>query len=114
MTNFSFLQSSLEYVEIEMPLKRKMEMRLVAYLLENSALVKKLTLFDGTRKKESRTCESVILKPLLTIPRLSSSCQVVVLITNEHTRFHEFGFGGKKTSKYSTLVNLNSLFLLSL
>ncbi|ESQ27247.1 hypothetical protein EUTSA_v10018570mg [Eutrema salsugineum] len=57
--------SSLEYVKIERPLKGEaMEMEL------------KLSLcLDDSRKKD----ESVILKELLTIPRLSSSCQVVFL-----------------------------------
>ncbi|VVB14319.1 unnamed protein product [Arabis nemorensis] len=69
--------SSLEYVKIERPLKGEAnEMKLVSYLLENSNNIKKLTLcLDGSIKKE----ESVILKELLTIPRLSISCQVVVL-----------------------------------
>ncbi|CAH8320197.1 unnamed protein product [Eruca vesicaria subsp. sativa] len=69
--------SSLEYVKIERPLKGEvMEMKLVSYLLENSTILKKLTLFlDGSRERE----ESDILKELLTIPRRSSSCQVVVL-----------------------------------
>ncbi|ESQ43347.1 hypothetical protein EUTSA_v10015350mg [Eutrema salsugineum] len=69
--------ASLEYVEIKRPLKGEaMEMELVSYLLENSTILKKLTLcLDGSKKKE----ESVILKQLLNIPRLSASCQVVVL-----------------------------------
>jgi len=53
-----------------------MEMKLVSYLLENSTILKKLTLcLDDSIKKE----ESVILKELNTIPRLSSACQVVIL-----------------------------------
>jgi len=69
--------SSLEYVKIERPLKGEaMEMKLVSYLLENSTILKKLTLcLDDSIKKE----ESVILKELNTIPRLSSACQVVIL-----------------------------------
>ncbi|CAL9240041.1 unnamed protein product [Arabidopsis halleri] len=71
------LLSSLEYVKIERPLKGEaMEMILVSYLLENSTILKKLTLFlDDSVKKE----ESVILKELLAIPRLSTPCKVVVL-----------------------------------
>ncbi|CAA7062012.1 unnamed protein product [Microthlaspi erraticum] len=73
------LLSSLEYVEIKRPLKGEaMEMKLVSYLLENSKILKKVTLCmdgSGSRKKE----ESVIFKELLNIPRLSSSCQVLVL-----------------------------------
>ncbi|EFH64984.1 F-box family protein [Arabidopsis lyrata subsp. lyrata] len=69
--------SSLEYVKIERPLKGEaMEMKLVSYLLENSTILKKLTLcLDDSIKKE----ESVILKELLAIPSLSTSCKVVVL-----------------------------------
>ncbi|CAL9241161.1 unnamed protein product [Arabidopsis halleri] len=68
--------SSLEYVKIERPLKgEEMEMKLVRYLLENSTILKKLTRsVEKYRKKE----ESVIFKELLSIPRLSSACQVVV------------------------------------
>jgi len=68
------LLSSLEYVEIESPLTGEVfEMKLVSYLLENSPILKKLTinLDDSSRKKAE--CE------LLTIPRRSTSCQVVVL-----------------------------------
>ncbi|ESQ43344.1 hypothetical protein EUTSA_v10015993mg [Eutrema salsugineum] len=69
--------ASLEYVEIERRLEGEaMEMELVSYLLENSPVLKKLTLcLDRPKKKK----ECVILKELLTIPRLSVSCQVVVL-----------------------------------
>ncbi|CAA0326227.1 unnamed protein product [Arabidopsis thaliana] len=69
--------SSLEYVKIERPLKGEaMEMKLVSYLLENSTILKKLTLcLDDSVKKE----DSVILKELLAIPKLSTSSKVVVL-----------------------------------
>ncbi|XP_020890453.1 F-box/FBD/LRR-repeat protein At1g78750 isoform X1 [Arabidopsis lyrata subsp. lyrata] len=69
--------SSLKYVKIERPLKGEAkEMKLVSYLLENSTILKELTLcLDNSIKKE----ESVLLKELLTIPRLSTSCKVVVL-----------------------------------
>lgn len=69
--------SSLNYVEIERPLKGEvMEMELVSYLLEKSTNLKKLTLcLDDSIKQE----EAVILKALLTIPRISTSCQGVVL-----------------------------------
>lgn len=51
------------------------ETKLVSYFLEKSTVLKKLTLFlNPGRKKEA----PVILKKLLTIPRLSTSCQVVV------------------------------------
>ncbi|CAA0319030.1 unnamed protein product [Arabidopsis thaliana] len=68
------LLSSLEYVEIETPLTGEaIEMKLVSYLLENSPILKKLTihLHDNSRKKAE--CE------ILTIPRRSSSCQVILL-----------------------------------
>ncbi|XP_018455101.2 F-box/LRR-repeat protein 13-like [Raphanus sativus] len=71
------LLSSLEYVKIERPLKGEArEMKLVSYLLGNSRILKKLTLFlDVSIKAEESV---VLLKELLTIPRLSTSCQVVV------------------------------------
>ncbi|KAL9310839.1 putative F-box/FBD/LRR-repeat protein [Arabidopsis thaliana] len=68
------LLSSIEYVEIETPLTGEaFEMKLVSYLLENSPILKKLTihLHDNSRKKAE--CE------ILTIPRRSSSCQVILL-----------------------------------
>ncbi|XP_010463689.1 PREDICTED: F-box/LRR-repeat protein 13-like [Camelina sativa] len=69
--------SSLEYVKIERPLKGdEMEMKLVSYFLENSPILKKLTLSVRDYRKKK---ESVILKELIAIPRLSSSCQVIFL-----------------------------------
>ncbi|VVA95781.1 unnamed protein product [Arabis nemorensis] len=67
--------TSLEYVKIERPITGETRgMKLVSFL-ENSAILKKLTLcLDNSRKKE----ESVIFKELLTISRLSTSCQVIV------------------------------------
>lgn len=78
---------SLKYVEIERPFKGDaLEMQLVGYLLVNSQSLKKLTLrLDDSLKKE----RSVIFNELLLMPRLSSTCEVVVLsddpydITNE-------------------------------
>ncbi|ESQ43340.1 hypothetical protein EUTSA_v10015884mg [Eutrema salsugineum] len=69
--------ASLEYVEIERPFKgESLEMELVSYLLENSPILKKLILcLDGSEQKQ----DSVILKKLISIPKLSTSCQVVVL-----------------------------------
>ncbi|VYS50171.1 unnamed protein product [Arabidopsis thaliana] len=68
------LLSSLEYVKIKSSWD-KLEMKLVSYFIENSPILKKVTLcLDGCSRKES-----VILRELLTIPRRSSSCQVVVL-----------------------------------
>ncbi|CAL9241163.1 unnamed protein product [Arabidopsis halleri] len=69
---------SLEYVEIKVPLKGVVVeiMKLVGYFLEKSTILKKLTLcLDDSRK----TGETFIRKELLTIPRISTSCQVLVL-----------------------------------
>ncbi|KAH0865245.1 hypothetical protein HID58_082456, partial [Brassica napus] len=73
------LLSSLEYVDIERPLKGEaLEMTLVGYLLENLKKTKgesvhKLTLsLDDAPKKE----ESDIFIELLNFPRLSRSCQI--------------------------------------
>ncbi|KAG7587538.1 FBD domain [Arabidopsis thaliana x Arabidopsis arenosa] len=68
--------TTLEYVKIERPITGEARgMKLVSYILENSAILKKLTLsLKSSREKE----ESVILKELLTISRLSTSCKVVV------------------------------------
>ncbi|KAG7543876.1 F-box-like domain superfamily [Arabidopsis thaliana x Arabidopsis arenosa] len=69
------LLSSLEYVKIELSLDKR-GMKLVRYLLENSPILKKLTLsLDNCSRKKS----VIILKKLLKIPRRSSSCQVIVL-----------------------------------
>ncbi|CAH2070302.1 unnamed protein product [Thlaspi arvense] len=67
--------ASLKYVKIERPFK-VVAVKLVRYLLENSMNLKKLTLCLGGFKKDE---ESVVVKELLTIPRLSTSCQVDVL-----------------------------------
>ncbi|EOA36002.1 hypothetical protein CARUB_v100219591mg, partial [Capsella rubella] len=69
------LLSSLEYVKIESPLEgNAMEMKFVSYLLENSPILKKLTLRLDYRSRKN----SAIFRELLKIPRRSSSCQVVV------------------------------------
>ncbi|CAN6989564.1 unnamed protein product [Brassica oleracea var. botrytis] len=87
------LLSSLEYVDIERPLKGEaLEMTLVGYLLENSPNLKKLSLslHDSLKKGESvhkltlslddapKKEESDIFIELLNFPRLSSSCQIIV------------------------------------
>ncbi|EOA34490.1 hypothetical protein CARUB_v10022031mg [Capsella rubella] len=70
------LLSSLEYVEIESPLEGdKIEMEFVRYLLENSPILKKVTLY---LEKYSRK-KSFILIELLKIRRCSTSCEVVVM-----------------------------------
>ncbi|XP_019089432.1 PREDICTED: FBD-associated F-box protein At4g13985 [Camelina sativa] len=74
--------TSLEYVKIvksdseEEEEATEINLELVSYLLENSAILKKLTLCLGYLRRRE---ESVILRKLLTIPRLSTSCQVFVL-----------------------------------
>ncbi|XP_010451553.1 PREDICTED: FBD-associated F-box protein At4g13985-like [Camelina sativa] len=75
--------TSLEYVKIVKPDSEEEEeeateidLELVSYFLENSAILKKLTLCLGYLRRRE---ESVILRKLLTIPRLSTSCQVFVL-----------------------------------
>ncbi|OAP18762.1 hypothetical protein AXX17_AT1G73400 [Arabidopsis thaliana] len=69
---------SLEYVEMKMPLKKGLllEIRmLVGYFLEKATILKKLTLcLDDYRKRK----ESLIPR-ILAIPRISTSCEVVVL-----------------------------------
>ncbi|EOA34743.1 hypothetical protein CARUB_v10022314mg [Capsella rubella] len=70
------LLSSLEYVEIESPLEGdEIEMEFVRYLLENSPILKKVTLY---LEKYSRK-KSFILIELLKIRRCSTSCEVVVM-----------------------------------
>ncbi|XP_010429702.1 PREDICTED: putative FBD-associated F-box protein At1g78730 [Camelina sativa] len=69
---------SLEFVDIVKPMveEEATEMKLMSYFLENSPILKKLTLRLGNfRGKEN---ESAFLRKLLTVPRLSSSCQVVI------------------------------------
>lgn len=69
------LLSSLEFVDIEVPISgHAVEMKLVKYLLENSAVLKKLTL-----RLAYSTTEMSTLKRLVRIPRGSTKCEVVVL-----------------------------------
>ncbi|KAG7585982.1 F-box domain [Arabidopsis thaliana x Arabidopsis arenosa] len=69
------LLSSLEYVKIDLSLDRR-NVELVSYLLENSPILKKLTLsLDNCSINKS----IIILKELVQTPRRSRSCQVVVL-----------------------------------
>ncbi|KAJ0228954.1 F-box domain-containing protein [Hirschfeldia incana] len=88
------LLSPLEHVDIERHLKGEaLEMALVGYFLENSPNLRRLsvTLDDSLKKGESvtkltisleddapRKEESDIFIKLLSFPRLSSSCQIVV------------------------------------
>ncbi|KAL9283337.1 putative FBD-associated F-box protein [Arabidopsis thaliana] len=62
------LLSSLEFVDIRIPFRGHLEvMKLVRYFLENSAILKKLSL------------DHDIFKKLFTIPRRSTKCQVVFI-----------------------------------
>ncbi|CAA0341661.1 unnamed protein product [Arabidopsis thaliana] len=68
---------ALEFVDILKPMvEKETELKLMSYFLEKSTILKKLTLRLGDFRGNE---ESALLKKLLTIPRLSSSCQVVVL-----------------------------------
>lgn len=73
----SFLPS-LEYVEIVKPMRNDdaAEMKLVSYFLKKSTILKEFTFCLGNFRKNEVVA---ILKKLLAIPRLSSSCQVIVL-----------------------------------
>ncbi|CAL9243415.1 unnamed protein product [Arabidopsis halleri] len=62
------LLSSLEFIDIRIPFRGHLVvMKLVRYFLENSAILKKLSL------------DHDIFKKLFTIPRRSTTCQVVVI-----------------------------------
>lgn len=68
---------ALEFVDKLKPMvEKETELKLMSYFLEKSTILKKLTLRLGDFRGNE---ESALLKKLLTIPRLSSSCQVVVL-----------------------------------
>ncbi|CAA7024607.1 unnamed protein product [Microthlaspi erraticum] len=70
------LISSLEFVDIQVPiLGHAAEMKLVRYLLKNSAVLKKLTL----RLSDLSTREKSLRRRLQRIPRASTKCEVVVL-----------------------------------
>lgn len=69
------LLSSLEFVDckVQIPVLAP-EMKLLRYLLKNSAILKKLTLrLDSCSKKDE------ILKILLKFPRGSTKCELVIL-----------------------------------
>lgn len=72
------LVSTLEYVEIkQLTMKEETGIKLVNYFLENSAVLKKLTLsfVDSPVTNE----ESEIYKQLLTSTKRSRGCQVLIL-----------------------------------
>lgn len=68
------LLSSLEFVDFNVPLSSVVgEMNMVRYILENSAILKKLTLH---LHKDCSTNDELV-KKLLKIPRGSTKCEVV-------------------------------------
>ncbi|CAH8279513.1 unnamed protein product [Arabidopsis lyrata] len=72
------LQSSVEFVDLKFQISgpvTEMKMKLVRYFLENSAILKKLTLH-----MYSNSTEDEILTKLLQIPRASTKCEVVIVI----------------------------------
>ncbi|CAL9243396.1 unnamed protein product [Arabidopsis halleri] len=71
------LQSSVEFVDLKFQISgpvTEMKMKLVRYFLENSAILKKLTLH-----LYSNSTEDEILTKLLQIPRASTKCEVVIV-----------------------------------
>ncbi|KAG2310504.1 hypothetical protein Bca52824_022061 [Brassica carinata] len=69
------LLSSLEFVDLTAPVQYDVEMKLVKYLLKNSAVLEKLIL----RLASYNSRRDYMLKKLLKIPRASSKCKVVIL-----------------------------------
>ncbi|KAF2546603.1 hypothetical protein F2Q70_00022727 [Brassica cretica] len=66
---------SLEFVDIYFSSQgRYIDMKLVSYILENSAILKKLTL-----SWDHHSTKGEIIKELLKIPRRSTKCEVVIL-----------------------------------
>ncbi|CAN8255065.1 unnamed protein product [Cochlearia groenlandica] len=70
------MKSCLEFVEMKKPISGfEVEMELIRYLLENSTVLKKLTLSLGCPKMKQ---ESLIFMELLRFRRCSSACEVHV------------------------------------
>ncbi|CAA7027702.1 unnamed protein product [Microthlaspi erraticum] len=68
------LRSSLEFVELKTPVRgADAETKLIKYLLENSAVLKKFKLRLGCKSVDE---ESTILMELMTLRRCSASCEV--------------------------------------
>ncbi|CAH8339236.1 unnamed protein product [Eruca vesicaria subsp. sativa] len=73
---FECMLSSLEYVNFKVGIVGvTAEMKLIRYFIENSAVLKRLTL----RLVGDSTRDNYTLKELLRIPRGSTSCEVVIL-----------------------------------
>lgn len=69
------LLSSLEFVDLIEPVQYDVEMKLVKYLLKNSAVLEKLIL----RLASYNSRRDYMLKKLLRIPRASTKCKVIIL-----------------------------------
>lgn len=69
------LVSSLEFVDLIAPVQYDVEMKLVKYLLKNSAVLEKLILrlASNNSRRDDR------LKKLVKFPRASTKCKVVIL-----------------------------------
>ncbi|CAA7024331.1 unnamed protein product [Microthlaspi erraticum] len=80
------LLSSLEFVDFKDPVEGyPAEMKLVKYLLKNSAVLKKLTL----RLEESSSAKDEIFKKLLKITRGSTQCKVDILLVKKRKQSEE-------------------------
>ncbi|CAH2070084.1 unnamed protein product [Thlaspi arvense] len=83
------LPLSLEFVDLKIPISGHVgEMKLVRYFLENSALLKKLTL----PLAEHSVREKSTLKELLRIPRGSTKCEVLLCIYSKQEPLPQFGY----------------------
>ncbi|CAH2070162.1 unnamed protein product [Thlaspi arvense] len=85
--NFSYvpecLHSSLELVDFKVPFSGLAgEMKVVRYFLENSALLKKLTL----RLRYRSSPKDKFVKKLLRIPKGSTECRVVIFLIVKKSR----------------------------
>ncbi|CAF1699250.1 unnamed protein product [Brassica oleracea] len=79
------LLSSLEFVDFNVTLSRLVgEMNLARYILENSAILKKLTL--RLHKNDCSAKKYDLVKKLLKIPRGSAKCEVVFDWNREQVR----------------------------
>ncbi|KAF8056717.1 hypothetical protein N665_1269s0004 [Sinapis alba] len=75
-STFKCLLSSLKIVDLIAPVQYDIEMKLVKYLLKNSAVLNKLILCLASYNNSRRDDR---LKKLLKIPRASTKCKVIIL-----------------------------------